>query len=124
MNTFVDPFEIAKGNLTGRKPIEVGGPDSEIVPAEEGCVGMQSPTHYRFDLMDPHAMFALGKVLDEGVKKYGTDNWRHIPTNNHLNKALIHIYAYLAGDTQDEHLEHAFTRLMMALAVKNMEDVK
>lgn len=100
------------------KEILVGKPDSEIVPAEEGCKGLQSPTHYRFDLMDANAMFALGKVLDEGAKKYGVDNWRSIPTNNHLNKALIHIYAYLAHDTQDEHLEHAFTRLMMALAVR------
>ena len=100
----------------------VGGPDSAIVPADAGCVGLQSPTHYRFDLMDPEAMFALGKVLYEGAEKYGTDNWRHIPCKNHLNKALIHIYAFLSGDTQDEHLEHAFTRLMMAIATKNAEE--
>ena len=101
---------------------QVGGPDSAIGPAEAGCVGLQSPTHYRFDLMDPEAMFALGKVLHEGAEKYGTDNWKHIPCKNHLNKALIHIYAFLSGDTQDEHLEHAFTRLMMAIATKNAEE--
>lgn len=103
------------------REILVGGPDSEIVPAEKGCLGNQSPTHYRFDLMNPQAMFALGKVLHEGAEKYGTDNWKHIPRKNHLNKALIHIYAYLAGDDQDEHLEHAFTRLMMAIAVPEKE---
>lgn len=97
------------------KPL-VGTPDSEIVPAEEGCTGMQSPTYYRFDLMDPKAMFQLGKVLNEGCEKYGPDNWREIPVRNHLNKALIHIYSFLSGDTQDEHLSHAFCRLMMALA--------
>lgn len=107
--------------MSSKPEILVGGPDSEIVPAEEGCLGNQSPTHYRFDLMDPEAMFALGKVLHEGAEKYGEANWRHIPRRNHLNKALIHIYAYLAGDTQDDHLEHAFTRLMMAIATNEKE---
>ena len=94
------------------------GNDTEIVPAEEGCKGLQSPTAYRFDLMSPIAMFQLGEVLDEGAKKYGEDNWHEIPSKNHLNKALIHIYAYLAGDVSEPHLSHAFTRLMMAIHVK------
>ena len=33
----------------------------------------------------------------------------------HLNKALIHIAAFLAGDTQDDHIGHACCRLQMAL---------
>lgn len=79
--------------------------------------GKQSKVPARLDLMDGVAMMAVGKVLSEGHDKYGKDNWRLIPTEAHLNKALIHIYAWLAGDRQDEHLEHAFCRTMMAVAV-------
>jgi len=36
--------------------------------------------------------------------------------------ALIHIVAHLAGDTQDEHINHALCRLMMAYATKKSAD--
>lgn len=97
------------------------GTDTDIVPAEEGCEGLQSPTFYRFDLMDPVALFALGEVLHEGAEKYGENNWRKIPCKNHLNKALIHIYAYLMGNVDEDHLGHAFTRLMMAIGTQKVQ---
>jgi hypothetical protein len=93
------------------------GKDEETVVNEQG--GAQAKAYYRFDLMDAKALFALGKVLYEGAEKYGENNWRKISVNDHINHALIHIYAYLAGDEQDEHLEHAFCRLMMALGVRD-----
>jgi hypothetical protein len=34
----------------------------------------------------------------------------------------MHIVAYMAGDKQDDHLEHALTRMMMAVAVKHRPD--
>lgn len=80
--------------------------------------GKQSLVPYRFDLMDAPAMFALAKVLYEGSQKHGEDNWRNIAIREHLNHLLAHVYAYLAGDTQDDHLEHAFCRAMMAVALR------
>lgn len=80
--------------------------------------GKQSKVEYRFDLVDPKALFAVAKVLKEGFDKYGSDqNWRSIPARDHLNHLLIHVYAYLAGDTQDEHLSHAVCRAIFALGV-------
>lgn len=79
--------------------------------------GRQSKLSYRFDLIDSKAIFALAKVLREGFEKYGKDNWRKIGVDDHLNHALSHIYAHTGGDEQDDHIEHAFTRLMMATAV-------
>lgn len=93
------------------------GWEEPAVQAESGSKGKQSPTNYRFDLIDAEAILALAENLHRGAEKYGVDNWKHISSQNHLNKGLIHIYAHLAGDTQDDHLVHAFTRMMMAIAV-------
>lgn len=91
------------------------GPDSPTVVNERG--GKQSRDLYRLDLVPQRGLLAVGKVLAEGAEKYGVDNWRKIDRWSHLNKALIHVYAYLAGDRTDEHLEHAACRLLMALDV-------
>jgi hypothetical protein len=92
------------------------GPDAMTIQNEQG--GKQADLPYAFHLIDSKALFALANVMDEGAKKYERDNWRKIDTESHLNHAISHIYAYLAGDTQDKHLEHAFCRLMMAVATK------
>lgn len=91
-------------------------PDEPITTNERG--GQQSATPYGFHLIDAPAMFALAKVLAEGAERYERDNWRKVDCEEHINHALQHIYAHMAGDTQDEHLEHAFCRLMMAVATK------
>lgn len=92
------------------------GPDAPVVENEHG--GRQSDTGLRLDLNDPAAWMALGRVLHQGAEKYGVDNWRKIGTRSHLNHVLVHIAAYLQGDTQDDHLEHAHCRMMMALAME------
>src|SRR5258708_6806675 len=86
--------------------------------------GRQTTVPARLELIDGVAMMRVGRVLKEGREKYGEDipgqeQWKLIPVRAHLNKALIHIYSYLAGDTQDEHLDHAFCRIMMAVAVEH-----
>lgn len=90
-------------------------PDAPISTNEQG--GSQSQLNVRFDLIDAKAMFRLAAILDYGAKKYTPNNWRLIPIDDHLNHALTHIFGYLAGDTQDDHLGHAFCRLMFALGV-------
>jgi 5'-nucleotidase len=53
-----------------------------------------------------------------GKQSYGEWNWRRIPTSDHLNHALTHIFAYLAGDKQDDHIGHALCRLMFAQSME------
>lgn len=109
-----DPFWEATESLR----IE-GVASDEKVSNELG--GKQSKLDYRFDLIDTKAIFALANVLHTGEQEYGKDNWRSIDTESHLNHATSHIYAYLAGDKQDDHLSHAFCRLMMAMGVEPNE---
>ncbi|WAH35034.1 dATP/dGTP diphosphohydrolase domain-containing protein [Alicyclobacillus dauci] len=99
----------------------------EVVPRVDGIKihtneqgGKQSLIQRRYDLIDPKAIGELARILYEGAQKYDDNNWRKIPTNDHINHALNHIYLHLAKDTAEDHLAHAFTRLMMAVA-KEME---
>ena len=54
--------------------------------------------------------------------KYEANNWRLIPQEEHINHALIHYYAAMVGDTQDEHIQHCMCRLMMAFATEKSEN--
>lgn len=66
----------------------------------------------------PDALIQIAKVLEYGASRYPINNWRLIPEEDHLNHALIHLYALEQGDTQDDHKGHFLTRLMMAYATK------
>lgn len=90
------------------------GPDAPTVTNEAGAKQSHSP--YRMDLIDAKALLKIAQVHKQGGDKYGDTNWRGIPVNDHINHALVHIYAHLAGDTSDDHLSHAATRMIFALA--------
>lgn len=97
--------------------------------------GRQSKLYCEYRLLDAAAMHALTCVLHRG-KKYGIDNWRLIPTHEHLNHAMNHIMSHIdyarlrgieeskskalapsfCGRAAEDDLAHAFCRLMFALA--------
>ncbi len=89
------------------------GPDAPTITNESGA--KQSALPYRCDLLPASATLAVAKVLGHGAAKYGANNWRGIPVEDHLNHALTHIFAHLAGDKSDDHLDHAACRMLMAL---------
>lgn len=93
---------------------DIVSPDTPTTTNERG--GSQSHIPVRFDLIDAKALFDVAKVLNEGAEKYSPGNWRLIPIRDHLNHLIMHSYAYLAGDTTDEHLAHAACRAIFALA--------
>lgn len=93
----------------------IASKDAPTTTNEKG--GSQSHIPVRFDLIDGKALFQQAKVLHEGAEKYGVDNWRLIPVEDHLNHLIMHAYAYLAGDQSDEHLSHIMCRATFAQAV-------
>lgn len=96
------------------------GPDAPVVVNAAG--GKQSGSPFRCDLLPPRATLAVAAVLKEGAEKYGDHNWHAIPIDDHLNHALAHVFAWLAGDQQDDHLEHFATRALMALEIARMAE--
>lgn len=91
-------------------------PDAPTVQNEQG--GMQSATAGRFDLIPPKSMFRLAAIMDHGARKYAPNNWKKIEIDSHVNHALQHLFAYLAGDRQDDHLGHALARAAMAVELE------
>lgn len=94
---------------------DIVSPDAETTINSSG--GKQSHVPVRFDLIDAKALFAMAAVLHEGAEKYGANNWRLIPVEDHLNHMIMHAYAYLAGDKTDDHLSHALCRATFACGV-------
>lgn len=91
-------------------------PDEPVIENEQG--GKQSDTPYGFHLLPVRSVFAAAKVAKYGADKYGETfenrNYTKISPQEHVNHAIQHLYAYLAGDTQDDHLGHAIVRCMFA----------
>jgi hypothetical protein len=77
--------------------------------------GRQSHIKRDYTLIPADALAVVASVMYEGAKKYKRDNWRLIAVDDHLNHAINHVYLHLAGNTQECHLSHAVTRLLMAL---------
>jgi len=98
--------------MRAKKPVhEFFSEDIQV--NEEG--GGQSRVNFRFDLLDPYAMFKLAEVAKYGAERYAVDNWRKIDCDTHLNHGIGHIYEYLKN-RDIKALSHAFCRLMMAVA--------
>jgi len=107
---------------TGERDLGMGKDVPDIETKNNGA--RQTAIPYRFDLIDPIAMFELAKVVSEGAKKYAPDNWRGLTVEDNLNRVLAHVYAHLAGDETDDHLEHALTRMVFAVAKKHRPDYR
>ncbi|HIQ83982.1 MAG TPA: hypothetical protein IAA52_12890 [Candidatus Pullichristensenella stercorigallinarum] len=83
--------------------------------------GKQSATPYAFHMLPPNAVFAAAEVARQGAEKYSETmldrNYKRIPAEEHVNHAVQHLFAYLAGDESDDHLSHAILRAMFAYEV-------
>lgn len=93
-------------------------PDTRMTVNENG--GKQHFRPYRMQAIPPKAIMAVGKVRYEGhdIHGYEDDNYKSIPLEDHLGRALSHIFSYLDGDTSNDHLSHAACRLLMALELE------
>jgi hypothetical protein len=89
------------------------GPDAPIVENDRG--GKQSHVAYRYDLIPPEVLERMARIFDYGAKRYDTDNWKKISTEEHLNHVMVHLVAYRAGDRSDDHLGHMMWRAQAAL---------
>lgn len=102
---------------------DLNGTDSGASPEAESTVnakgGLQSKLTGRYDLLGPKALVRLAGVLGYGATKYAPNNWRAIDEPDHLNHALMHIFHHIGGDRSDDHLGHAFCRLMMAIETED-----
>lgn len=114
--------EPAKGNWK-RRDTQASGKVADPLPKLATAVSPDAPRdpdspqshlQHRFDLVDGQAMFEMTHVLYEVAKKYGSESWRSISVEDHLNHLISHAYAYLAGNRDDQHLANIMCRAMFA----------
>ena len=96
------------------KECKIKGVDPKAPIHRHPSGGLESKPVGRFDLCPGKAMIKLAQTFQHGEDRYAPNNWRLIPRRSHINHALIHLFAYIAGDDQDDHLGHALCRLSMA----------
>lgn len=60
----------------------------------------------------------IAKTMEYGIGRYKLNNWRLIPEEDHLNHALTHLFMAEIDNTDDDHIAHFYTRIMMAYATK------
>lgn len=93
---------------------------------EETNGGRHSKLDADFTGIGQDALLRLARIVYEGATSHDDpdgENWRRIPCDIHVNHALYHLNAYLRGDgSGEDHLGHAFCRLMMACEVEGQCD--
>jgi hypothetical protein len=92
----------------------------EIVTNSAG--GKQSKVEGRFDLLPPHALDRIAKILETGANKYGEWNWRNISSKDHLNHAINHLFKYIQDDQSEDHLGNAGCRILFLLDMIFIEE--
>jgi hypothetical protein len=70
----------------------------------------------RYDLISPIGLEALARTYAEGARKFGAFNWENgMPVTDLLNHAIAHIYKFLNGNRDEDHLAHAAWNLLGAI---------
>ena len=84
-----------------------------------GAGGKQHKRPYRSQAVMPRALLEVSKVRCKAFEEMGypDDNYKSISIDDHLGRALTHIWAYLIGDKSNDHLSHAACRTLMALDI-------
>ena len=70
----------------------------------------------RCDLLPHSALLRVARHMENSLADHGERNWeRGLPMHCFLDSAMRHIFKYMDGWTDEDHLAAAATNLLMAL---------
>lgn len=101
----------------------IEGMDSEREIQTNDAGGKQHARPYRSEALPPLAILAVSNVRWKAHEEHGyeDDNYKLIDRREHVGRAITHLFSWLYGDTSNEHLAHAATRVLFALE-EELED--
>ena len=68
----------------------------------------------RFSLLPWDSLMAAARVMAQGEKVHGSNNWRKgFPIAAGIDHVIRHLALYMEGDTEEDHLSHAVAGLLM-----------
>lgn len=86
-----------------------------------GAVRSDDADGTRYDLISPIGLRRLAETCREGAEKYSDYNWeRGMPVGEMLNHGIRHLYQYLAGNRDEDHLAHAAWNCFAAMHSEEM----
>jgi len=75
----------------------------------------------RYDLVSPIMIERLAKLLERGAVKYDDRNWeKGMPLSVYMDSGMRHLYKYLEGYTDEDHLIAAIWNLQALLHIEEM----
>jgi hypothetical protein len=90
--------------------------EDSSVKYQSGAVRSADAEGTRYDLISPIGLAAVAAACAEGASKYGDFNWeKGMPANDMINHALRHIYLFLSGNRDEDHLGHAAWNVLAAI---------
>jgi hypothetical protein len=83
---------------------------------DTGAVRSTDCDNVRYDLISPIGLRAVAATYAEGAEKFGAGNWENgMPVVDLLNHAIAHVYKFLSGNREEDHLAHAAWNLLGAI---------
>ena len=88
---------------------------------DTGATRDKSQGKGRYDLITPIGVKRLARVYERGAVNHGDRNWeKGIPLSRCMESAIRHIYQYLEGMRDEDHLGQAAWNLFAAMHVEEM----
>lgn len=75
----------------------------------------------RYDLLSPFMVKRLAQLMERGAEKYDVRNWEQgFPFGRCLDSALRHVFQYLAGERDEDHLAGAVFNIAAVMHFEEM----
>lgn len=115
---FIEHEKLSSGQAVFRLAESLRGikDSGERTQFESGAVRDMHEGKGRMDLLPVTAIIELSKHCEAGAKKYGERNVdKGIPQHSFIDSGLRHLFKYLRGDKDENHLVAAFWNIAWAV---------